>query len=278
MKEHRKTGRLRVPHDNLAISTRMVFQNEAQLRGARLEQEFDKVDAVLRDKIIVSTIVVFGSSRILSPEAADALSNGETTETRNSERARRRTELSKWYDLARSFGRTVSERGGAIGPEGIPRRNVIATGGGPGIMEAANRGAAEAGAPSIGFNIILPKDQPSNPYTTPELTFLFHYFAMRKMHLALRANALAVFPGGFGTLDELFEILTLKQTHKGVQIPILLFDRAYWQRVINFQALVDFDMINPDEIELFDLVDTVEEAWNVLLKRGLTGFSNDRSA
>src|SRR6185437_10863274 len=136
------------------------------------------------------------------------------------------------YEEARNFGRIASQRGGAFAPHDRWRDNVIATGGGPGIMEAANRGAYEIGAPSIGFNITLPHEQEPNPYTTPELTFQFHYFAMRKMHLAMRANALVVFPGGYGTLDELFEILTLEQTRKAPPAPVVLMGRAYWQRHI----------------------------------------------
>jgi hypothetical protein len=146
---------------------------------------------------------------------------------------------------------------------------VIATGGGPGIMEAANRGAREAGAPTIGFNITLPMEQDPNPYTTPDLTFRFHYFAIRKMHLAMRANALAVFPGGFGTLDELFEILTLIQTRKAPPVPVVLFGRDYWRKVINFDTLVEHEVISPSDLNLFDIVDTAEEAWETMRHRGL---------
>ena len=145
---------------------------------------------------------------------------------------------------------------------------MIATGGGPGVMEAANRGAFELGAPSIGFNITLPTEQEPNPYTTPELTFQFHYFAMRKMHLAIRANALVVFPGGFGTLDELFEILTLEQTGRAKK-PVVLFDRAYWTNVINFDALVQAGMVAPKDLSLFTYADTAEEAWAHLVERGV---------
>src|SRR5204863_723150 len=139
-----------------------------------------------------------------------------------------------WYEAARDFARIVSERGGALHSHSSPRQNVIATGGGPGIMEAANRGAHDVGAPSVGYNITLPREQEPNAYSTPELTFRFHYFGMRKMHLAMRANALVVFPGGFGTFDELFEILTLVQTKKAPTIPIVLFGRGYWQKAISF--------------------------------------------
>jgi uncharacterized protein (TIGR00730 family) len=163
----------------------------------------------------------------------------------------------------------VSERGGALKDNGGTRDNVIATGGGPGIMEAANRGAREAGAPTIGFNITLPMEQEPNPYTSPDLTFRFHYFAIRKMHLAMRANALAVFPGGFGTLDELFEILTLIQTRKAPPVPVVLFGRAYWSKVINFDALVEHEVVSPGDLKLFDMVDSAEEAWEVMRHRGL---------
>jgi uncharacterized protein (TIGR00730 family) len=174
-----------------------------------------------------------------------------------------------WYAEARRFARLASERGGALWPQEGIRDNVIATGGGPGIMEAANRGAADAGAPSVGLNITLPHEQRPNPYSTPDLTFRFHYFAMRKMHLAMRANALVVFPGGFGTLDELFELLTLKQTGKSPRIPVALFDSAYWTRIVNFDALVEEGMINRADLDLFCLCDDAEGMWRELLKSGL---------
>jgi len=149
------------------------------------------------------------------------------------------------------------------------RDNVIATGGGPGIMQAANQGAHEAGAPSIGFNVTLPHEQFPNPWSTPELTFQFHYFAMRKMHLAMRANALVVFPGGFGTLDELFEILTLRQTDKAPPIPIVLFDEAYWRSVINFDVLIEHGMVKASDMNLFAFADDAETVWAKLLEGGL---------
>ena len=182
------------------------------MRGVRFLLEYAKAEERLRAWGVRSTIVVFGSARVRS---ADGIPAG-----------RDRGRAAFWYEEARRFGRLASERGGALYPRDGVRDNVIATGGGPGVMEAANRGAMEAGAPSIGFNITLPHEQEPNPYTTPDLTFNFHYFAMRKMHLAMRANALVVFPGGFGTLDELFEILTLRQTGKAPRIPVALFDRA----------------------------------------------------
>ncbi len=170
----------------------------------------------------MSTIVVFGSARMSADSAGPAES---------------------WYAEARRFGKIASERGGALDHTG-ERHNVIATGGGPGLMEAANRGAHDAGAPSIGFNITLPREQEPNPYTTPELTFRFHYFAMRKMHFAMRANALVVFPGGFGTFDELFEILTLRQTAKMRPIPIVLAISGYWRKAVDFEHLVASGMID----------------------------------
>jgi uncharacterized protein (TIGR00730 family) len=246
----------------------MAFLLRDELRGIRFALEYEKAELSLRDWGVRSTIIVFGSARIPSPEQAEA----ECAAARDAEavrRAERRVALSRYYRDARLFGRLASERGGALLPVGGLRDNVIATGGGPGIMEAANRGAADAGAPSIGFNINLPAEQGPNPWSTPDLTFQFHYFAMRKMHFAMRANALVVFPGGFGTLDELFEILTLEQTRKAPPVAILLFDRAYWERIVNFGALVEDGMVDPVDLELFGFVDTPEDAWSELMRRGL---------
>ncbi len=224
------------------------------MRGIRFQLEFAKAEERLRAWGIRSTVVVFGSARQV-PVPAD--------------RSAAATRAASWYEEARRFGRIVSERGGALTPSDGVRENVIATGGGPGLMEAANRGAFEVGAPSIGFNIELPHEQEPNPYTTPDLTFQFHYFAMRKMHLAMRAAALAVFPGGFGTFDEMFEILTLVQTRKAPRIPIVVFDRSYWTRMINFEALVEEGMIAPEDLALFSFVKDAEEAWSVLVATGL---------
>jgi uncharacterized protein (TIGR00730 family) len=211
---------------------------------------------------IRSTIVVFGSARVRPRDTengtapcAVALVGGRSA---------------WWYEEARQFGRIASERGGALLTEedGF-RDNVIATGGGPGIMEAANRGASEAGAPSVGFNIGLPHEQQPNAYSTPDLTFQFHYFAVRKLHFAMRANALVVFPGGFGTLDELFELLTLMQTSKMPPSPIVLVDRSYWARVINFDTLVEDGMVARGDLDLFSFVDDAQAAWQELVRRGL---------
>ena len=219
------------------------------MRGVRFLLEYAKAEEALRAWGVRSTIVVFGSARI-----------GENGDG----------EHARWYAEARAFGRLASERGGAMhGASGQPRDNVIATGGGPGVMGAANRGAADVGAPSIGINITLPHEQEPNPWSTPDLTFRFHYFAMRKMHLAMRANALVVFPGGFGTLDELFEILTLRQTDKAPPIPTVLFDEAYWRSVINFDVLVRHGMIRAGDLDLFRFAEDAEGVWSALLAGGL---------
>jgi uncharacterized protein (TIGR00730 family) len=217
-------------------------------RGVRFLLEFEKVDQALEAAKVHSTIVVFGGARVREdgPGRQPA-----------------------WYAQARAFARLASEHGGAREMKDGLYENVIATGGGPGIMEAANRGASEAGAMSIGFNISLPHEQAPNAYMTPALAFRFHYFAMRKMHLAMRANALVVFPGGFGTLDELFEILTLRQTRKAPLIPVVLFDEAYWRSVISFDALLEHGMIDATDLNLFRFAEDAESAWVSLVEQGL---------
>ena len=238
------------------------------MRAVRFALEYAKAELSLRDWGVRSTIIVFGSAQIPAPEETESLLRAAESASAL-ERAKRRIRQTRCYEVARAFGRLVSERGGALAPEGRLRDNVIATGGGPGIMEAANRGACDAGAPSIGFNISLPAEQEPNPYSTPELTFRFHYFAMRKMHLAMRANALAVFPGGFGTMDELFEILTLQQTRKAPPMPIVLFGSDYWRRMVDFDALVEEGMIAAEDLALFALADSPEEGWEAMLRHGL---------
>ena len=215
-------------------------------RGLRFQLEYQKAEEYLRKWGVATTVVVFGSARI------------------------REGGPHGWYEEARKLGAIISERGGAKLNHIGPRQNVICTGGGPGVMEAANRGASDVDAPSIGFNITLPSEQEPNPYSTPELTFRFHYFAMRKMHFAMRAAALVVFPGGFGTFDELFEILTLRQTSKmDDALPIVLFDKRYWQNVINLKHMVDTGMINSADLDLFSYADSAEATWETLLARGL---------
>lgn len=219
------------------------------LRGVRFQLEYQKAEETLRAWGVRSTIVVFGSARILE--------NGEG-------------EHARWYDAARAFARIASERGGAKDADRDGQRdNVIATGGGGGIMEAANRGAADVDAPSIGFNIRLPFEQEPNPYSTPALTFQFHYFGMRKMHFAMRANALVIFPGGFGTFDELFELLTLTQTGKSPRLPIVLYDEEYWRAAVNFEHLLAHGMIDGRDLTLYQYASTPEETWNKLVAGGV---------
>lgn len=251
----------------------LAFLRREDMRDVRFQLEYAKADTLLSEWGIRSTIIVFGSARIPSPEQAQMLLDQARTPEEVAH-AQRRAAQTPWYEAAREFGAIASERGGAFAPRNRWRDNVIATGGGPGAMEAANRGAFEIGAPSIGFNITLPTEQEPNPYTTPELTFQFHYFALRKMHLAIRANALVVFPGGYGTLDELFEILTLEQTGRAIK-PVVLFDKAYWTNLINFQHLVDHGMIAEKDLGLFTYADTPEEIWAHLVEKGVLDAPRD---
>ena len=242
------------------------FLHRDELRGVRLQLEYEKPEILLSEWGVRSTIIVFGSARIPSPERARAMRKAGELD------AKAEAQLKKhlaYYQEAREFGRIASERGGAFAPVDRWRDNVIATGGGPGVMEAANRGAHDAGAPTIGFNINLPAEQFPNPYTTPELTFRFQYFGLRKMHMAMRTNALVVFPGGFGTLDELFELITLQQTGKSARSPIVLFDEAYWRKLINFELLIEEGMIKAADLNLFAFAESAEQAWSVLVERGL---------
>jgi uncharacterized protein (TIGR00730 family) len=221
-----------------------------ELRPVRLQLELWKPELLLAEHAIESTIVVFGSARLPRPGADAGTAPPPPGAVLDQERA---------YNEARAFGRLVSAAGQLQPRE--QRRFVVVTGGGPGIMEAANRGAHDVGAKSIGLNIVLPEEQAPNPYITPELCFQFHYFALRKMHFMLRALALVCFPGGFGTLDELFDALTLIQTGKAEPIPILLFDEAYWRRIINFEAMAEEGTIAPADLELVAYVESADEAW-----------------
>jgi uncharacterized protein (TIGR00730 family) len=263
--------------DDQIVFDDLDFLRREEMRATRLSLEFAKAELGLRDQGIKSTVVVFGSSRALTPRAArrrvESAQGNKAVAT-----AKKHEELAIWYEQAREFGRIVSERGGALSSKNGMRENIITTGGGPGIMEAANRGAADAGAPTIGFNIRLPTEQRPNKYLTPELSFDFHYFAVRKMHFAMRANALAVFPGGFGTMDELFEILTLKQTRKTPAMPVILFGRNYWKTIVNFEALAEFGTIDARDLALFEIVDNAEEGWAALEEHGLTAQTPLREA
>lgn len=219
-----------------------------ELRPVRLQLELLKPEMLLDAQNVTSTIVLFGGARIPRPTEKD--------------KARTKTlaELSHFYDEAREFSRLMTLKSNESGG----RENVIVTGGGPGVMEAGNRGAADAGGHSIGMNIVLPHEQAPNEYVTPDLCFNFHYFAIRKMHFLMRARALCVFPGGFGTMDELFETLTLIQTGRMQPVPVLLFGRAFWEKIINWDALSDAGTISPEDLDLFRFVDTAAEAMEVI--------------
>jgi len=243
-------------------SYRMAFADSEflmrdELRPVRFQLELMKAELLLEEANIGSTLVVYGSARIPSPEECDALRAGADTPDRKAV-AERLIAKSRYYEEARKLGRIAGEC--AIVEKG-KRQFVVCSGGGPSIMEAANRGAAEAGAETIGLNIVLPHEQAPNTYVTPELSFQFHYFALRKMHFLLRARAVAVFPGGYGTLDEFLELLTLIQTGKMKPIPVLLFGGDYWSRVINFDAMAEEGVINPADTHLFHRVETAEEGW-----------------
>ena len=223
----------------------------------RFQLELLKCEMMLDEARIGSTLVCYGSARIPSPEDAEEALKAATTPERKAV-VERLVAKSKHYDEARKLGRIASECG--IVEKGM-RQFVVCSGGGPSIMEAANRGAADVGADTIGLNIVLPHEQAPNQYVTPELAFQFHYFALRKMHFLLRARAVAVFPGGFGTLDEFMELLTLIQTGKMKPIPILLFGAEFWNKVINFEALAEEGVINHEDLNLFHWVETAEDAW-----------------
>ncbi|MEQ9146579.1 MAG: LOG family protein [Parvibaculaceae bacterium] len=258
-----------------APSFRLGFEDDEflrrdELRPVRLQLELLKPDLILEEHNIESTIVVFGSARLPGPEEAEetcckaeevarTLPPGKKRE-RAERRAQRLRERCRYYDEARKFARLVSEQS----QSNAHRSYVIATGGGPGIMEAANRGATEADAATIGFNIALPREQVPNRYITPELCFQFHYFALRKMHFLMRAKALVIFPGGFGTLDELFETLTLIQTGKIVPMPVLLFGAEYWRRIVDFEAMADEGVIEESDLDIITYVDSAEEAWKLI--------------
>ena len=268
------------PHDSLAKITQspsyrlayedIDFLKSPRLRAARMELEFLKPELTLDDHGIENTIVVFGSTRIVEPaeacrrleEARQRLAQqpDDAFRQRAVTQAERIMAKSRYYDIAREFARLVSQNGYA---EGKPHFTVM-TGGGPGIMEAANRGADDIGAKSVGLNIALPMEQEPNTFISPELCFQFRYFAIRKFHFVLRAMALVVFPGGFGTIDELFEVLTLRQTGRMQHIPVILVGREYWNRVVDFAFLADEGVIVDEDLKLFEFADTAEAAWKII--------------
>ncbi|HEY1606764.1 MAG TPA: LOG family protein [Allosphingosinicella sp.] len=242
---------------------RLAFQDldfllREDLRPVRFQLELLKPELFLEEAGIASTFVFYGSARIPEPDKADALIAAAANAKQKSI-AERLKANSKYYEEARSLARLASR---TQPDEEGKRQFVVCSGGGPSIMEAANRGAADVGAESIGLNIVLPHEQMPNPYVTPELSFQFHYFALRKMHFLLRARAVAIFPGGFGTFDESFELLTLIQTRKMKPMPIFFFGREFWERVVNFEALMEEGVIAPDDLKLFRFVETAEEAWD----------------
>ena len=236
------------------------FLLREELRPVRFQLELLKTEMLLEEAGVGSTLVIYGSARIPTPEAAEvaAQTAPEAADPQSRKIAERLAAKAKYYQEAYKLARMVSEKG--IVERG-QRQFVICSGGGPSIMEAANKGASDAGAESIGLNIVLPHEQAPNPYVTPYLSFQFHYFALRKMHFLLRAKAVAVFPGGFGTFDEFFELLTLIQTGKLKPIPILLFGEEFWKRVVDWDALVEEGVIGPKDIELFTWCESAEDAW-----------------
>jgi hypothetical protein len=242
---------------------RLAFQDaefllREDLRPVRFQLELLKPELLLDEAQIGSTFVFYGSARIPEPAKAEVLREVATDDYARGV-AERLIAKARYYDVARELAGLASNSPRDL--EG-KRHFVVCSGGGPSIMEAANRGADEAGAESIGLNIMLPHEQTPNPYVTPGLSFQFHYFALRKMHFLLRARAVAVFPGGFGTFDETFELLTLIQTGKVSPIPVLLYGREFWERVVNFEALAEEGVIGRKDLELFHFVETAQEGWD----------------
>jgi hypothetical protein len=257
------------PSYRLAFAdTEFLMQDE--LRSARLQLEYLKPQLILEQHHVKATVVVFGSARFLSPEQASlqlaqaqqqlALAPDEPQYLQLLQQAKRQVRNSRYYVEAQRFAELVTQHSHQSPKTAL----MIISGGGPGVMEAANRGAYQAGGKSIGLNIVLPHEQRPNPYITPEFCFQFHYFAIRKMHFLQRARALVAFPGGFGTLDELFETLTLLQTGKASKVPVVLFDEQFWRKLINFDLLVEEGLISPQDLDLIRFVDSAEAAWQVI--------------
>lgn len=243
-----------------AAAYRLAFSDEEfmtseDLRGVRFQLEYQKPELMLQDKGINSTVVLFGGARIPAP--------GQDPWAAKTELARKNlTKNARYYNEARRFAQYASLTSKALDH----KEYVVVTGGGPGVMEAGNRGASEVDSPSIALNIVLPHEQAPNLFATPELCFNFHYFATRKIHFLLRARAVSIFPGGFGTLDEFFETLTLIQTGRMEPVPLLLFGKEFWSRAINLEALEEEGTISPGDTDLFTTVDTAEEGWEVIRK------------
>jgi uncharacterized protein (TIGR00730 family) len=249
-------------------SYRLAFADDhfllrEELRPVRMQLELLKPEMVLNEERVAATIVIFGSARLVPRAVAgERLAAAEVgSDAQALARARMDLAMSRYYEEARDFASLVTHAS-----KRLEEKIVVVTGGGPGIMEAGNRGASEAGGQSIGLNIVLPHEQEPNPFITPKLCFQFHYFALRKMHFLMRSVALVCFPGGFGTLDELFEVMTLTQTGKVRKRPIVLVGREFWTKLINFDWLVETGMIAADDLQLFRLVDSADEAWQVLVQ------------
>ena len=251
------------PNANRLAFADPEFLLRRETRGIRIQLEMLKPEIDQQEQGIENTIVVFGSARFPAPEQASAAL--QLAEENNDEAAlllaRRNLRNAHYYEQARLFARHVASYSN---PRPPAEQLFICTGGGPGIMEAANRGAQEMGALTVGLNIVLPHEQGSNPYVSPSLNFKFHYFAMRKMHFMMRAKALVAFPGGFGTLDELFEIITLVQTRKAKPVPIILYGSEYWKRLFNFDVMIEEGAISPDDLKLFQYVDDPQAAWDAI--------------
>lgn len=263
--------------DTTENAYRLAYSDEQfllrdDLRAVRLQLEWLKADLIQQEQGIESTVVIFGGARFLQADVAreklqhaqQALNDSPLDEQlqRDVDKANKLLVNSRYYDDARTLAQKITEK--SLSHNG--NEYVIVTGGGPGVMEAANRGAHDVGGKSIGLNIVLPFEQKPNPYITAELSFQFHYFALRKMHFLKRAVALVAYPGGFGTLDELFETLTLIQTKKIKPVPIILLGKAYWKRLIDFEFLVEQGAILESDLALFNIVDSADEAWNILQK------------
>jgi uncharacterized protein (TIGR00730 family) len=229
------------------------FMTRRELRPVRLQLELLKPEMTLAERGIRSTVILFGGARLPEP-------GGPAWAAKNEVQKKNLKANSRYYEEARAFARICSQHSAAS----YYREFVVVTGGGPGVMEAGNRGAADVGAPSIGLNIVLPHEQAPNPYITPELCFNFHYFAIRKMHFAMRAKAVAVFPGGFGTMDELFEMLTLIQTGRMERVPIILFGEEFWRRAIDLDYLAEQGTISPGDEDIIDFVDSADAAWEII--------------
>ncbi len=263
LKAHYDNGDSITPESNRLAFADPEFLLRRETRGIRIQLEMLKPDVAQKERGIEHTVVVFGSARFLSEENAHlallkARDSGDASAIAKAETLVRNA---KYYEQSRALAHTITKFS-ALQPD--HQKLFICTGGGPGIMEAANRGAQEAGGISVGLNIALPHEQTPNPYITPDLSFKFHYFALRKMHFMMRAKALVAFPGGFGTLDELFETLTLVQCKKAKPVPIVLYGTSYWKRLFHPDVLVEEGVISEEDLDLFKYVDSVDEAWDFI--------------